>query len=602
MRLVSATFHNYRTLRDAVVPLRRQTILVGANNTGKSSILDALDGAFGISRRGFGFTEEDVSQGVEPTEGLTVLFELWPDEGAAEFSDEEVQTFAMHVDVGAPESQRLFLKAVGRQEDDGVFRSRMHFEKSDGLEDGSVGVTERELIGFLLLPAVRDGRREFYDRSGLWAKLAAAVPPSDEVGEELARLGRDFAGTVLEKVLGEEKRDQVANAVGEAMGSVLYAGDASPEITFTLVPADPADTLRAVEMRIGAPGDAAPRRVSEHSVGTQSVAVVGLFSAYLGAVPRKPLALGIEEPEAHLHPHATRAMVRRLGKAGLQTIVTTHSTTVTDAADPRSIVVLRRRGDTTIVSAVPGALLDDNEAADVRRRIADAGTEFLFARLVLLTEGPSERTALPLFAAQLGWDFDVLGVSVTAVGGGSFKVFLKLLGHDALDIPHIVLCDNDAAAKTLVGHLEDLNRLPTGVDEDDLPGSRATMASAGYFYWPEGALEKVLIDAGAAAHFVATMDELWPGLLDKRALSWGHTGARDDPEFLVRAVSASSKPQIARRVAERMGADGMPVPPEIVKLLTAVHDRAVAEARVAAAPETPLDEPRGEEPDAGRQA
>ena len=102
MRLVSATFHNYRTLRDAVVPLRRQTILVGANNTGKSSILDALDGAFGISRRGFGFTEEDVSQGVEPTEGLTVLFELWPDEGAAEFSDEEVQTFAMHVDVGAP--------------------------------------------------------------------------------------------------------------------------------------------------------------------------------------------------------------------------------------------------------------------------------------------------------------------------------------------------------------------------------------------------------------------------------------------------------------------------------------------------------------------
>ncbi len=599
MQLVAATFNGYRTLRDAFVPFRSQTIVVGANNTGKSSILDAIDGAFGLSRRGYGFTELDVSPGVELIDGLSVLFELRPDEGSGEFTTDEVQVFGTHVDVGAPDTHRLFLRLVARQEDDGVFRSRMHFEKADGLEDGSVSVAERQEAGFLLLHAVRDGRREFYERGGLWAKLAAAVPPADEVADELADAGKQFAETVLDKVLGKERREAVSTAVSEAMNTVLFAGDAPPEVTFTLLPADPADALRAVEMRIGAPGDAAPKPVSGHSVGTQSVAVLGLFSAYLGAVPRRPFALGIEEPEAHLHPHATRAIVRRLATSGLQTIVTTHSTTVTDAADPRSIVVLRRRRERTVASAVPAGLLDDTEASDLRRRIAEASTEFLFARLVLLAEGPSERAAFPLLAARLGWDFDVLGVSVTAVGGGSFKAFLKLLGPDALDIPHVVVCDNDDAARKLIGHLTDLGRLPAGVDRNDVAASREPMAAAGYFYWPAGALERVLIDAGAAPQFIGALDEVYPGRLVTLATQWNHAGPPEDPAFLLRVLTTSvSKPLIIRCAVERMAEDDLPVPLEIARMLTAVRDRAIAEARVAtdageAAEEAPADGRRG---------
>ncbi|HEX7949776.1 MAG TPA: AAA family ATPase [Candidatus Limnocylindrales bacterium] len=589
MRLVSATFHNYRTLRSVEVPFRPHTVIVGANNSGKSSILDAIDGAFGLNRRGYGFSEQDVSPGSDLADGLSVRFEIRPDEGEPDFAPELVEIFGMHVDVGDVEGQRLFLRVVARQEDDGVFRTRMYFEKADGLDDGSVSVAERQEIGFLLLRAVREGRREFYERSGLWAKLSAAAPPSEEVAAELARAGEEFATSVLDKVLGSERREAIVGAVGDAMNTVLFAGDAVPEVTFTLVPADPDETLRAVEVRIGVPGDAAPKPVSDHSVGTQSVAVVGLFSAYLDTVPRKPMALGIEEPEAHLHPHATRAMVRRLSTAGLQTIVTTHSTSVTDAADPRSFVVLRRTTPGTVAHAVPPRLLGDVEAADIRRRIAEASTEFLFARLVLLTEGPSERAAFPLFAARLGWDLDILGVSVTAVGGGSFKSFLKLLGSDALDIPHVVVCDNDAAAKTLIGHLRELGRLPNGADPNDLAGSRAAMAREGFFYWADGALERVLLGAGLAPEFVAAIEEVYPGRLTKLARQWTHTGPVEDAAFLERVVNSVSKPIVVRRVAELMSDAGRPVPAEIEAVLAAVHERAIAQARVdaAAAPPAP---------------
>lgn len=578
--LDSARFREFRTLRDATVPFGQQTVLVGANNVGKSSVLQALDGCLGVGRRGFGFSEHDIALAADPADGFSILLVLSPSGGAATFSEDEVQTFGMHVDVSDPERQRLFVRVVGRVEDDGVFRTRMRYEKADGLEDGFVGVAERERLGFLLLPAVREGRREFYERAGLWSKIGAATNPSDAVAAELDQLGRTYGQTVVDRLLGEATRTELTTAVAGALSSVLYANQATPSVGFSLLPPDVQDAMREVELRIGTPGEEPERRVSEHSVGTQSVAVVGLFSAYVASVRAKVLALGFEEPEAHLHPHATRALVARLLESELPAILTTHSAAVTDAADPRTIVHLRRVADSTAVRAVPTGTLSDTEAAEIKRRVAAAGSEFLFARVVILAEGPSEQLALPIFARQLGWDLDTLGVSVAPVGGGAFRLFLKLLGESSLDIPHFIVCDNDDAAKTLMTHLDELERLPAGVVKTDLEASRPAMRAAGYFYWSAGALEAVLLAGGAAPYFVAAIDEIWPGRLERLMSNWGES-ARDDPTFLQRATSTLSKPQIARRVAELMALNAVPVPDEIRELLTAVSERALSEARLA---------------------
>jgi hypothetical protein len=168
---------------------------------------------------------------------------------------------------------------------------------------------------------------------------------------------------------------------------------------------------------------------------------------------------------------------------------------------------------------------------------------------------------------------------------------LKLLGDKSLDIPHFVVCDNDEAAKTLMTHLDDLERLPAGVLKTDLEASRPAMRAAGYFYWSAGALEAVLLAAGAAPYFVAAIDEIWPGRLERLMGSWGET-TRDDPAFLQRATSTLSKPQIARRVAELMAAAAVPVPDEIREVLTAVSERALTEARLAS-PTPEAATPRG---------
>jgi len=150
--------------------------------------------------------------------------------------------------------------------------------------------------------------------------------------------------------------------------------------------------------------------------------------------------------------------------------------------------------------------------------------------------------------------------------------------------------------KNLMGHLEELGRLPDGVQKTDPIASRPAMAAAGYFHWSAGPFEAMLLAAGAAPYFVDAIEEIWPGRLNGLMNSWG-ASVRDDPAFLQRATSALSKPQIVRRVAEMMAAATMPVPAEIEELLSAVAERALMEARIAnpisVAP--PLAEPESEE-------
>jgi putative ATP-dependent endonuclease of the OLD family len=56
--LSAARVSNFRSLKDVEVELNEFTLLVGANNSGKTSFLDALYGAIGAGRRGLG--KEDI--------------------------------------------------------------------------------------------------------------------------------------------------------------------------------------------------------------------------------------------------------------------------------------------------------------------------------------------------------------------------------------------------------------------------------------------------------------------------------------------------------------------------------------------------------------
>jgi putative ATP-dependent endonuclease of OLD family len=69
--------------------------------------------------------------------------------------------------------------------------------------------------------------------------------------------------------------------------------------------------------------------------------------------------------------------------------------------------------------------------------------EISFARGVILVEGDAERFLVPAFADALGIPLDMLGITVCSVGGTNFSPYVKLLGPQGLNIPHVILTDRD---------------------------------------------------------------------------------------------------------------------------------------------------------------
>jgi putative ATP-dependent endonuclease of the OLD family len=562
--LASVATTNYRCLKSVEVRFGTQSLLIGGNGAGKSSIIEAIDKVFGVGRRGYGFAEEDLSSGA--TE-LVVDFEIRPDDGT-QFSPEEHALFETHVDIDAEGNEVVRVRVVAGFEEDGLFRSRGEFVKEDGDSDGILDADTRTSIAFFYLPAARDARREFEDRAGLWSRIATMLEQADDP-ERLADLTAAAGRDLVEAVLGEERLDNVATTVAGFL-SVMYGSGLQAELRATAI--DFRTLLRRTALVVGNGAEKTP--LEQHSTGLQTLALFGLFTAYLETSGGILLAAGLEEPEIHLAPHVARSLVNRTRGSGRQVVFTSHSPAISDRIPISDITVLRRTDNGTVARRVQAGVFDDEELQRIQRELGAIGTEFLFARSVLFSEGPSETGAIPEFAAKCGVDFDLLGVSIVSINGGGFKPWLKLCGPDGFDIPHAVLCDNDANLPKLVATLDQLGRLPTGIDPTQPIGAaqRAVLATDGYLAWSEVDLESYLVAEGGYAHFEEAADFLY-GAGNLAAFRTAKA-LTDDAETIRKYVKRRSvrKPELAAECARRFAT----VPEEMMAVIEHVASLATA--------------------------
>lgn len=154
----------------------------------------------------------------------------------------------------------------------------------------------------------------------------------------------------------------------------------------------------------------------------------------------------IEEPEAHLHPHQQRKLSKYLIESfSSQVLITTHSPQIASEFKPNSIVRLFSRAKTTY-AAMKGCC---NELKitfdDFGYRLNALTSEIFFSSAVFLVEGPSEVLFYTALAKTMNIDLDRLNISLISVNGVGFKPYIKIC--KALDIPYVLRTDDDVFSK-----------------------------------------------------------------------------------------------------------------------------------------------------------
>lgn len=155
----------------------------------------------------------------------------------------------------------------------------------------------------------------------------------------------------------------------------------------------------------------------------------------------------IEEPEAHLHPHQQRKLSSYLlEKFGEQIFITTHSPYIASDFRPDKIARLYSQHKQTKVAK--GGCNEELKLDfdDFGYRLDAITSDVFFVNAMLLVEGPSEKLFYTALAGELKIDLDRLNISIISVNGVGFKPYIKICL--ALDIPFVFRTDRDIFKKT----------------------------------------------------------------------------------------------------------------------------------------------------------
>ncbi len=431
MLLESVSIKGFRNYADACIHFTKSTLIVGANNSGKSNLLFALRILF------------------DPT--LSVKdFELSDVDFNIEGSYDEVEITAKLARVDEPCLLSAFGKYLSDEKEVYItYRARRDgtysFYAGPDSAEGMKKVTSRFYIQNLMLEYVESAR----DISAfIRRRQRSLIEHSKDRRSEQECEDDEFRMRSIQQKLNE-LNDEISNLnyVSDSLVSVNQEMEklsfANSEFEAKFV-AGNTDATRLVDnLRLAYLYGESPLTFGGDGRRNQLYFATWISGRSHGQVEQKETVyiFAIEEPEAHLHPHQQRRLASYLsGSIDEQTLISTHSPQI--VASARYAEILRMPAIEN--NAIRASLNPVSVPVDLRRfgyRMDPITSEVFFADAVLLVEGPSERLFYTALANAIELDLDHLNISIIAVNGVGFLRYVEMCRK--LNVPFVMRTDND---------------------------------------------------------------------------------------------------------------------------------------------------------------
>ena len=336
MKLSSITVKNYRSLRDVNVEFHDLNVFIGANASGKSTILDALR-FLSEAIRARSFRVPAYSRGgilnmawkgreADDVEFVVVVDGIRRFEWAVRlirdgFHDFHVIERVRETTPGNPPTQLLESdRGKGwwwsREESKGVDLLQDQTNCALAAASADASFPAREVAEFIT-------KWGFFDPSPFLLRRDWNLPEADS----LDVYGRNLAETLFS--LGKEDLDQVVEATKSIVG---VPNEVEPRIS------EDQERYYFVQQEQGL-----RFTVNQMGVSSGTLRMLALMTALYGQ--RGTPLIGIEEPENYVHPAALHAFAQHVEgeKGDVQILITTHSPLLLDLLDePNSVIVVKR--------------------------------------------------------------------------------------------------------------------------------------------------------------------------------------------------------------------------------------------------------------------
>jgi putative ATP-dependent endonuclease of the OLD family len=480
MKIGAVTIESFRGIKSGKVVFRDHTVLVGPNNSGKTSIIEALALVLGRDRLVRDLTEHDFygsnPQAADRIKIITTItgfasedFTALPDwfrdgRGVPVWFDPETgdvvperthdnQTLACQIAFSARFDRESLEVETARYfyDDDGpdIFAEERFV---------SVPVNLIREIGLFLIPASRSWDRMLSFNSELFRRVIRATSglPAETIIAE-----RDRLRAPADRLEHDARLKPVVDEVNAEIARLL--GVQSP-LRMRLTSTDSDSVLQAVVPHFvtASGGEVPSKRQGSGLISLQSLFLL-LHFGQKRIEDGESFCMALEEPELHLPPYIQRRVLSRLQSLSTQTIVSTHSPLVAGFCDATSLLVVRNDGGTLTAKPLLARPLVQDAINAIRRlyqinRVETATA--VMSEFVLVPEGKLDFDWLSLLTRTIELDNEtdevcLFGVRVGLVPTSDARVTETC---EALSKAHPHVCalvDGDADGDRYAGALRD---------------------------------------------------------------------------------------------------------------------------------------------------